>query len=156
MQFEPDKISSYYHSSSKPSFFFYRTAVITSMVVLLTVLGINLYNINQTTQTQSHASYSSSDNTLLPSLAAGCAYKKTPQGSAVVCDTSTPAHAEPTGITQQGEGLPPLPPQCHYENRYQNQYGKTPTYDRVITCTEGRSNCTYTIVNNKFIKSCDK
>lgn len=109
MQFEQDKISSYYHSSTKPVLFFYRTSIIVSMVLLLGVLGVNLYaNLdNSRLQTQSKAANPSSEQVALPTLPQGCFYKQIPGGKVVVCNTPTPAHITPTIA-------PSLPPQCHY------------------------------------------
>jgi hypothetical protein len=128
MQFEPDKISSYYNSSSKPSFLFYRASVVVSMVALLSVLGINLYLLNETTSTTSKAAGPSSENVQAPSFT-----------------TPTTIQSEPSDINQQA--LPPLPAQCSYE---------TSTDGNIIKCTEAGKSCIYKIVNNRYVMTCDK
>ena len=127
MQLETDQISSYYHKSAKPSFFFYRASVIVSMVALLSVLGINLYFLNETTSTTSKAA--------APPIAS-------PTHSASSGLTVTLA---PTSVEQQV--LPPLPAQCNYE---------TSTDGNIIKCTEGGKSCIYKIVNNRYVMTCDK
>ena len=140
MQFEPDKISSYYNSSSKPSFFFYRASVIVSMVALLGVLGVNLYTLNQTTSTTSQAA----EPTPTPN---------TTLATPTVSNAANAPIQESTSINEQA--LPPLPPQCHYESGSQTASGGASTSTNVIKCTEGGKSCTYTIVDNKYQMECN-
>lgn len=144
MQFEQDKVSSYYNSSSKPSFFFYRISIVASMVFLLAVLGVNLTTLNQSTSTTSRAANPNTENVSLPQLLPGCMYEKTQQGTIMVCPTHSPLQ---TGATTSAQALPPLPPQCHYE---------ASATGNVVKCSEGGKNCTYTMVNNHYVMSCNK
>jgi hypothetical protein len=101
--------SSYYNKYRKRSFFLSRVTVLTSMVVLIITLGINISLLNSNTKTSvtSHADTPSNPAKLLPTLPAGCIYQQTKGGLAVVCPTPTPTIAVPINIA-----LPQLPPQC--------------------------------------------
>ena len=101
--------SSYYNKYRKRSFFLSRVTVLTSMVVLIITLGINISLLNSNTKTTvtSHADTPSNPTKLLPTLPAGCIYQQTKGGLAVVCPTPTPTIAVPINIA-----LPQLPPQC--------------------------------------------
>src|SRR6185437_16930427 len=84
--------SDYYNKYKKRSFFLSRITVLSSMVVLIVALGINislLYS-HSTSTVASHAASSENSTTNLPSLPAGCDYQQVKGGFVVVCPTATP------------------------------------------------------------------
>lgn len=114
----------YYNQNRKRSFLFSRVTVITSMIVLVVVLAVNVSVLTsqERTTTQSRASEQANSQNL-PSLAAGCKYQQTKGGVTVVCLTVTPVkNAVPLNIE-----LPKLPPQCTLQ---------TTTFGNRIQCTD--------------------
>lgn len=110
-----ESASTYYNNYRKRRFFFSRLTVLTSMLVLVIALGINislLYSHDNSTLS-SHAAEPENPQKLLPSLPAGCSYQQTTKGLAVVCPTptSTINPAIPINVA-----LPQFPPQCTLES----------------------------------------
>jgi len=125
MEPNPEPLSSYYNLSRKRSFFLSRFFVLTSLLILVIGLVVNisfLYS-QQRTNTNSRAASSNPQSTL-PSLPAGCEYQQSGDNFKVVCPSITPAqHIIPiNSITIE---LPKLPSQCSYE---------TTTQGYVLTC----------------------
>jgi hypothetical protein len=122
-QNQTQSANAYYSNNRKRSFFYSRVTVVTSMVVLVAALGINVYALyNQQTTTQSRASQPVVQKNLLPPLPTGCEYQQTDNGLAVVCGSPTPAQAAVALNVQ----LPQLPPQCSVQ---------TSTKGNKIICT---------------------
>src|SRR5215469_10300629 len=104
--------SDYYNKYRKRSFFLSRITVLSSMVVLVLALGINislLYSHSANT-IASHAAGHENPQTSLPSLSAGCEYQQVKGGFVVACPTATPTPAVTVPINV---AIPQLPPQCN-------------------------------------------
>src|SRR5579864_2926042 len=111
-----ESASAYYNKYRKRRFFFSRLTVLTSMLVLIITLGINislLYSHDNST-TQSNAAGHENPQKLLPSLPIGCSYQQTTKGLSVVCPTPTPT--ETASAVSINVALPQLPPQCILES----------------------------------------
>lgn len=120
-----ESASTYYNKYRKRRFFFSRLTVLTSMLVLIITLGINislLYSHDKSTVT-SHAAMEQNTQQLLPKLPKGCIYQKSTNGLEVVCPTPTPTIA----MVPINVALPQLPPQCSLESS---------TKGSIITCTK--------------------
>ena len=104
-----ESASSYYNKYRKRSFFISRVTVLTSMLVLIITLGINvsLLTSNQKNTVTSHADTVSNPAKILPTLPSGCIYQQIKGGLAVICPTPTPTIAIPINVV-----LPQMPPQC--------------------------------------------
>ncbi len=111
---ESDQLSTHYDASRK-SFLFYRISIGGSMLLLMTVLGINLYFLNTNEQTTTQSRASNNEAPALPSLPPGCEYKNSTTGYVVSCATPTP---EPS----LSNTTPTLPPQCRYESISEKEY----------------------------------
>src|SRR5581483_10616692 len=85
--------SSYYNKYRKRSFFLSRLTVLTSMVILIITLGINisLLTSHEKSTATTHADTPQNPAQILPTLPAGCVYQQTQKGLAVVCPTPTSA-----------------------------------------------------------------
>lgn len=104
--------SDYYNKYKKRSFFLSRITVLSSMLVLIIALGVNislLYSHTQNTAT-THAAEPENPQANLPSLPVGCEYQQIKGGLKVVCPTPTPTLAASVPINV---ALPQLPPQCN-------------------------------------------
>ena len=114
MNLELDQLSSHYKHSSR-RFLFYRISIAGSMLMLMAVLGINLYFLNsgETTNLKSHAS--NDEKPPLPSLPQGCEYKKSANGYVVSCEKLSPTIVPSPSAS-------PLPPNCRYENISEKEY----------------------------------
>lgn len=101
----------YYDKNRKRSFLFSRITVVTSMLVLVVALTINisLLSSQERTSTKSRASAPVNNQKTLPSLHAGCEYQPTKNGFKVVCPTPT---LKQTALAPINIELPKLPPQC--------------------------------------------
>lgn len=113
-----ESASAYYNKYRKRRFFFSRLTVLTSMLVLIVTLGINitlLYSHDNST-IKSNASGHENPQKLLPSLPAGCDYKQTSKGLIVVCPTPTPNASASASAVPINVALPQLPPQCTLES----------------------------------------
>src|SRR5258708_1449589 len=91
-QEQPHQTASAYYKTHKRSFLFSRVTVMTSMLVLVIALAVNisvLYSQDRST-TQSHASTPENQKNLLPALHAGCHYQPTKGGFTVTCPTAIP------------------------------------------------------------------
>lgn len=109
-----ESASTYYNKYRKMRFFFSRLTVLTSMIVLIITLVINislLYSHDKNTIT-THAATEQNIQQVLPKLPVGCLYKKTNKNYEVECPTPTPA-VDPISINVP---LPALPPQCTLES----------------------------------------
>ena len=179
----PQTAATYYNKNRKRSFLFTRITVMTSMLVLVIALAINISVLSsqEKTSTQSRASVPQTDKSNLPSLAAGCEYQKVKDGFTVVCPTPTQIASVPIDIV-----LPKLPPECSLQtsttgNKIQcaTPHGPIPTVPvvlpisctitnqpNVVQCTEGTKKpvmvimptlpegCVYTLVANKYYVDC--
>lgn len=108
-----ESASAYYNKYRKRRFLFSRLTVLTSMLVLIIALGINislLYS-HQNSTIESHAATDQNPKKLLPQLPSGCLYQQTTKGLAVVCPTPTSSSTTPINVA-----LPQLPPQCTLES----------------------------------------
>lgn len=87
--------STYYNKDRKRSFLFSRIAVITSMLVLVVALMLNLSLLNspERSDTRSQASTNALTQDDLPPLPDGCVYQQLKDGPVVVCSTPTPENA---------------------------------------------------------------
>jgi hypothetical protein len=105
----------YYNTGRKRTFLFSRVIVITSMLVLLIALGINIFVLNapNTSTVKTNAYYPSNPEKNLPSLPAGCSYQQAKSGMTVVCPTTAPAPAG-SSSAQIDVALPVLPSQCNF------------------------------------------
>lgn len=108
-----ESASAYYNKYRKRRFFFSRLTVLTSMLVLIVTLGINisLLNSHDTSTIKSNAAGPENPQKLLPKLITGCAYLQTKSGLTVICPTPTLTQTEPINVT-----LPQLPPECTLES----------------------------------------
>ncbi|HVA97200.1 MAG TPA: hypothetical protein VND99_06095 [Candidatus Acidoferrales bacterium] len=103
----------YYNITRKRSFLFSRFTVITSMVILMVTLGINIFALASpnTSNIKSNA-YQDNPEKNLPSPPAGCSYQRTKKGLAVTCPTSAPTSANEFPVSVV---LPKLPPECNLQ-----------------------------------------
>ncbi len=119
MESNLDVAQNYYNSSRKRSFFFSRLFVISSMLVLLIALMVNisfLYS-QERTSTTSQAS-SQNAQKFLPSLPAGCEYEQIGKGFKINCPQISPTLAAKLANTATFPvdiELPNLPAQCKYQ-----------------------------------------
>jgi hypothetical protein len=110
-----ESASAYYNKYRKRRFFFSRLTVLTSMLVLIVALGINislLYS-NDNSTIKSNAAAPENPQKILPKLPSGCIYQQTKKGLAVACPTPTPT---PMAAVPINVALPQLPPQCTLES----------------------------------------
>lgn len=143
MEQPQETAATYYNIHRKRSLLYSRAVVMTSMIVLVVALGINVALLSsqdkQTTNT--HAATSSNPHGVLPSLPTGCLYEKVKSKLTITCPTIAPTDIAQIPIHIV---LPQLPPQCSFSTSSTgNEIICTATHDPIPTIpVELPINCT--------------